>query len=126
MAGKRPLGVTLLAALYILGGIVCILFGIGAGVLGTALLGAVGSAIGGVLGGVVVIIGLVEFAVAYGFLKGMKWSWWVAMVLYVLGLILSIVAIATGSIGAIVGLIIDAILIYYMTRPAVKTWFGMK
>ncbi len=126
MAGNRPLGVTLLAALYILGGIVCILLGIGTGVLGTALFGALGSAIGGVIGGVVVIIGLVEFAVAYGFLKGMKWSWWVAMVLYVLGLILSIVAIATGSIGAIIGLIIDAGLIYYMTRPTVKTWFGMK
>lgn len=128
--GRRPLGVTILAALEILGGIVALLGGIYVASSGAAagmLLSssALGTAAGGVLGGVLIVLGLVALVIAYGFLKGIKWGWWIAIVLYVLGIISGIVSLIAGSYGVIISLIIDAIILYYLTRPHVKSWFGV-
>jgi hypothetical protein len=124
---KRPTGVTVLAVLYIL--FALLLLG-GGGVLLSARsylgtqVGSVIGTFGGVLGGVLIVAALIMFVISYGFLKGNEWSWWVAIIFLVLGLISEVASLFTGQIGAgIIGIIISAIIIYYLTRPNVKKWF---
>lgn len=81
------------------------------------------SGLGGFLGGVVLVISLLWLVTGYGFMKGgVVWSWWIAVILYVLGILGSIVLLFI--VIGIVPLIIDALLLYYITRPGVKAWFG--
>lgn len=131
MAKKsRPTGVTILAFLQIILGLLGILFGLGVAfsgsVLGSLVAGGVSgsviSAVAGVAGWLGVVVGLLYIAVGYGFLKGMGWSWWVALILYVLGIIGALLSIL--SVVAIVPLLIYIYLVYYLTRPKIKTWFG--
>jgi len=128
--GNRPLLVTILGILGIILGLLGALLGVIILVIGGALLrNAMSShpilaALGGIIGGFVLLIGLIEIAVGWGFIKGMTWSWWVAVILYAIGLIGAILDIL--SVVSIIPLIIDALLLYYLTRPNVKSWFGVK
>ena len=56
---------------------------------------------------------------------GVKWSWWLAIIIYALGTISSLASIVVGSILSVIGLIIEALLLYYITRPGVKSWFNL-
>jgi len=65
-----------------------------------------------------VIIGLIGLLATYGLWAGRGWARWLAFILAVLN-ILSIIG------GNIVLFIIGIILVYYLTRPHVKTFFGI-
>lgn len=125
--GNRPTGITILAILEMLGGILSILSGLAFATLGGTLSGLLGSGIlgpiSGIFGGVAIVAGLIYLAIGYGFFKGMSWSWWAGIILYVLGLIGSLLSILT--VVAILPLAIYILLVYYMTRPGVKGWFGV-
>jgi hypothetical protein len=113
---SRPDGVAVLAILAGLGGLA--LFGSAAIlVIFVPFSAPISTAImfGGFFAGLViflVVLGFIEFVVAFGYWMGYPWAWWV-------GLILSII----GLIGFPIGTIINAIIIYYLTRPHVKAWF---
>lgn len=125
----RPTGVTVLAILAILSGIATILSGIGIGLLSIATrvvtnssgqvistpnYGA-GAAIG-ILFVLFALLAIVQFIVAYGFLVGASWSWWVGMIVAVLSVI-SILGLN------VIGFALGIIMLYYLTRPRVKAWF---
>lgn len=126
----RPLGVTLLAVLHILqavvfflGGIVLVVLGafIGRGLFGLPrFLNGVVS----LIGVVVVVIGLVSLVLAWGLWTGKGWAWILSLVVAALGLIISLISLARGRVGAIVVLALDAIIIYYLFRPNVRAFFG--
>lgn len=97
---QRPTGITILAILAGLGGLASIIFGFAFGLLGFALL----------------IIGLIEFAVAYGYWTGASWGWWLGII----GAALDIASILAINV---VGFLIGLIMLYYLTRPHVKAWF---
>jgi hypothetical protein len=99
---QRPAGVTILAVLAALGGLATLVFGLIFTLFGFGL--------------VFVVIGLLEFGVAYGFWTGASWAWWLGMIVAVLN-ILSIVTFD------VIGLIVGLIILYYLTRPHVKVWF---
>jgi hypothetical protein len=46
------------------------------------------------------------------------------LILSAIGIILGIGSIASGNVGAIFHIIINAIVIYYLYRPNVKAFFG--
>jgi hypothetical protein len=131
---QRPTGVTILAVLQVLGGL--FFFGLGtlmlafAGFVGIAGLipdipmfpALVGGAVLGVIGGIMLVIGILGFAVAYGYWNGRGWAWTLGMVITVISLILGLSSLPEGALG----LIINALIIYYLTRPYVKRWFGKK
>jgi hypothetical protein len=131
--GNRPIGISILGILMILGGLGFIFLGllvIALGAGGSALLGPPFSSLGSLaklgsaLGVIVIVVGLVDLATGYGFMKGgMRWSWWVAVVLYILGMVLGIATLLV-SIG-IIYIIVEGLLLYYITRPGVKSWFGL-
>jgi len=116
----RPLGVTIIGILWILAGL---LTAIGGGVGGAALaiigLGALGAMVGVVL----VIIGLVFIALGYGCFKGWTWVWPVGVIFTIIGLIINLLSILSNTVGAIIGIIIDIIILWYLFQPQVKAWF---
>ncbi len=128
--GNRPVVITILGILMILGGLAAIISGLGIIVLGAGaspLLSSLGpfvALLGGALGGIILVVGLLDLATGYGFIKGgMKWSWWIAVILYILGILAGLVMLLV--VVGIVPIIIYGLLLYYMTRPGVKSWFGL-
>src|SRR5215204_3664753 len=78
----RPLGVTLIAILTAIGGIIFLASGL-----------------------VLLIVGI-------------------GIILLALGIIVAIVSVAAGNVSAIISIIIQGIVIYYLYRPNVKAFFG--
>ena len=129
---QRPTGVSILAVLQILGGIFFSGFGIILLILG-GFVGIAGSipdfpvfpaffagAILGIIGGIMTILGILGFVVAYGYWNGRGWAWTLGMIITALGLIMGLLSLPE----SIIGLLIDGLIIYYLTRPHVKKWFG--
>jgi MFS family permease len=130
----RPTGITILAVLYAIGGI----------------LGIVGGALS--FDAVALVLGVVEVAIAYGLWNGQNWSRILVMIFSILGIIGSAVMIALGptlmmfmlkanptmaskmgmflgmistvfTVSGIIGIVINVIILYYLTRPHVKEFF---
>jgi hypothetical protein len=137
--GTRPLGITIIAILNIISGIVMIFAGSGlaaasslmptistidpnaAGQMAIAsLAGGAATAIGAVL----IILGIVSFIVAWGLLKAKGWAWIVTIILSIISLVIGVISLVGGNVGSIVNIVIAGVIIYYMYRPHVKAYFG--
>lgn len=116
MQKHRPLGVTIIAILTVIGGIGFLASG------ATAL--ALIPLFGIIIGGILVVIGLAYFLMAYGLWNGLRWAWTTTLILSGIGIILGIGSIVSGNIGALFHTIVNAIVIYYLYRPKVKEYFG--
>jgi lysylphosphatidylglycerol synthetase-like protein (DUF2156 family) len=129
-ASSRPLGITLLSVLHILQAILFFLGGVALIVLGAFIRrGLFGPprllhGVVSLIGVVVVVIGLLYVGLAWGLWTGKGWAWVLSLVLAVLGLIVSLIALVRGRFGAIVVLILDVIILYYLFRPNVRAFFG--
>lgn len=144
---SRPTGVTILAVLCILAAIGGILFGAGALVIGLVIgtyagsqltsslassgysgLAALGAATIAtfliVVGVVFFVLGILYLAVAVGFLGGRGWSWTLGLIVSIINIVWSIIQIAFGSYSSAFGLVVGIIILYYLTRPHVKAFFG--
>jgi len=143
---KRPIGVTIIAILTIIGGIALLIGGLGfialAGILSLASTevsssGSVDIAaldiLPMILGIFMVIIGIIYLIVSYGLLKGKGWAWIVTIIVTIIGLVIQIIsAVTTGLLSSslasglathIIGIIISGIIIFYLYRPHVKAYF---
>ena len=118
----RPLGVTIIAILTAIGGIVFLVSGI-AGVIAAPFVSDFGGVSAGI-GIILLVIGIAFLVVTYGLWKGMRWAWTITWILSVIGIIMAIASIAVGNVGAIVSIIIHGVVIYYLYRPNVKAFFG--
>lgn len=112
---QRPLGVTIIALLAILGGIAFLV---------SAFVSLLVPLIGIFIGGGLFILGLAYFLMAYGLWNGKSWAWTLTLVLSGVGIIVGIGSIVVGNFGSIVHTIINAIIIYYLYRPNVKAFFN--
>jgi hypothetical protein len=134
---KRPTGVTVVAILEVLGGIsglaagnivmsiTATMSGAGGGVTGRVasgfgILGGFFATVGGLIGGVLYLAGIADFFIAYGLLKGNSWAWTLCLVFTIIGIALGITLLPIG----IISIIADAVIVYYLTRPHVKQFFG--
>jgi lysylphosphatidylglycerol synthetase-like protein (DUF2156 family) len=128
--GARPLGITLLAVLHVLQAVFLFLVGVALIVLGAlirrGLFGPPRFLHGFVslIGVVVVVVGLVYLGLAWGLWTGKGWAWVLSLVLAALGIIVSLISLVRGRFLAIVVLILDAIILYYLFRPNVRAFFG--
>jgi hypothetical protein len=59
-------------------------------------------------------------AAGVGLLQGRRWGWYLAMVVVV------VAALRDLSIGNLIGLLIDALIIFLLTRPATRAKFGVR
>jgi hypothetical protein len=124
------MGVTILAVLEALGGLMWLLAGTGMIMVGALMpMFGVGlpmfvGAMAGLMGLVFLIFGIIAFVLAYGLFTGKGWAWLWSLVFAVIGIILALFE-AMGSLSSgILPIIIYLIIIYYLTRPHVKAFFG--
>ena len=132
-AGTRPTGVTILAILAAIGGVLLVLAGLGATILGGAVAGSVAGASGVAVGGSVLILGLVALvlgvlylAFAYGAWGLKPWAWTLGIASQIISLVLSVLRIVTGGsiTSEIISIAIALILLYYLDTPDVRRAFG--
>jgi len=178
---KRPIGVTIIAILTIISGIILTFGGISLlafGVFFTSVpidvfiseqmqqqqqqqlqlqeqqdqqelqsaaeLQALAQFLGGVgiaIGAIVLAVGVGYLIVSYGLLKGKGWAWIITVILTIIAIAVQIISgitasmfnssfiddtnsFVTGIIAQIVGIAIDGVILYYLYRPNVKTFFG--
>ena len=127
---SRPVGVTILAILQILIGIVGLLVSlavIGLSALASTIpsFGSLLGAIGLIIGGIALFFSLIWLATGFGFIHGRGWAWTLGMIFSVLSLLGAVGALALGLItGGVGGLIFWGLMLYYLTRNHVKRFFG--
>ncbi len=125
----RPMGVTILAILALIGGVAGLFGG-----LTVTVLGGVVSTVSGSLGGIVVILGIlllalsvVELAVAYGFWTLKPWAWQLGFVLEVAAVALAVLQVLFGGLSfanVVVTIVVAGIVLYYLNTPDVRKAFG--
>jgi uncharacterized membrane-anchored protein len=129
----RPTGLTILAVLFIIAGAFNLLAGI------TTLETAVAQASGPILTELealfiplgIEILCIASFVVALGlFTVKSWWVWLVAVVLSTIGLVVNVISLITTSMlpmtAALVGIAINAIILYYLSRRNVRQYFVNK
>ena len=115
-AGSRPSGVTILGILAILIGVL--------GIAGGAVLLTSTDITTLLLSVFAVLVGLLYLATGIGFFRGDSWARILGILVSLLSLVRNLIEAATGGIiFAIPGIIVAAIILYYLTRPEVKAWF---
>jgi hypothetical protein len=129
----RPTGLTIMAVLFIIAGAFTLLGGI------TTLETAITQASGPILTDLealfiplaVEILCIASFVIALSlFTVKSWWVWLVAVVLSAIGLVVNLVSLVIPSMftmaGALVGIAINAIILYYLSRRNVRQYFGNK
>ncbi|SRR5215203_1357178 len=119
---SRPTGVTIIAILNILGGIVLLFMAIAA-TAGGAANNQLGSGFLAI-SAIVTAIGIVSFVVAYGLLKGRPWAWTLTLIVSIIAIVMTIFTVAWLGLFGIINTIFSAIVLIYLYRPHVKAYFG--
>lgn len=135
---ERPSGVTILAIIYILLGLLLLtwsllVFGVGAvtgltgAIVGADNMASFGSANfwGGILG---VAGAMLDFIIAYGLMNLRRWAWALALVGLAATVITGVLGLSGGGFFAVccgvLGLLVPAGILYYLLRPEVRQAFG--
>jgi hypothetical protein len=113
----RTTGVTVLSILAVLIG----LFGI---VGGTGLLLNANTILASLDALLAVVIGVLYVAAGFGFFRGEEWAWALGIIVSIVSLVVSIVEHPAAHAYGIPGAIVAVIVIYYLTRPKVRVFFG--
>jgi len=138
MTAQRPSGITFLGAMYILLGILSLLWGllqfnVGAvtsltgAIFGSGSISTFGSATAwqGFLG---VGSAILDFIVAYGLLGLRRWGWLLALIAVGVTVVQGLLGLFSGGVWTFMcgaaGLVIPAIILYYLLKPEVRKAFG--
>lgn len=131
MRSTRPAAVSALTAFVIIGGIIDICMALLFLVLSTFsfhILGVIvslppfGWVMLMLLSSALIISSAFSFVLAYGIWKGRRWAWTWMFISCIINLISSVAGIIVGI--GVIGLVIYPIIIYYLTRPRIKSYFG--
>jgi len=128
---ERPAGITVLVVLQVIGAVLLLISSLGllflsafiAGFLPSTIPSFVPGLVSGffsLVAGFMVIMALIGFFIAWGLWTGKGWTWIIALILAILGVIGGLLTLPIG----IVTIIIQGLIIYYLTRPHVKAFFG--
>lgn len=135
----RPTGATvisvidgILAAFLFLGALAAIGLGTMAGGLvgssgGTdaAGVGAVLAGFGFIAGIIFLLVGLLYLAIAYGVWKGRSWAWMLGLVVSIIAIVFGVLGLSSGvNVGSIISLALPIIVVYFLWQPEVKRWLG--
>lgn len=126
----RPLGVTVLAVLEIIAGIVDILFGIlfiAVYSLGVTILGIGVSSVGFFLVPLIalfLVVGFLSFILSYGLWTGRGWAWVSAIALAIIGLVTGLIGLLFGSYLNIIPIVFYSVILVYLGTRGVRAFFG--
>ncbi|HEV3498489.1 MAG TPA: hypothetical protein VHA34_19295 [Actinomycetes bacterium] len=98
--------------------IVAIFLFIDAAFVGFPLLSSLVNGSGLPVIGLLLVIGLI--AAGVGLLQGRQWGWYLAVVVVGLSALLALVG------GNLLGLLIDALILFLLTRPSTRAKFGVR
>ena len=126
---QRPMGVTILAVLAAIGGVLAILAGlvlvglsssVAAADMALPLSGAVA-----ILGIVSIVLGIGELAFAYGAWGLKPWAWMLGIVLEAVGIVVNLLEFRSATAtSTIISVVIAGAIIYYLYQPHVRRAFG--
>jgi hypothetical protein len=74
--------------------------------------------------GIGIAIGSACFLLAWGLFKAKGWAWTITLILAIISIIFSILGVGSGGFVNIINIVISGIILYYLYRPAVKSFFG--
>jgi hypothetical protein len=124
---SRPLGVTIIGILYILGGLITL----SRGIVGSAIMGFVGlGPLSTIFGIAATILGIISLVLGVGCFMGWGWVWTFAVIVSILNIIMSFGGWAISGFSGLVapplviGVIIPAIILWYLFQENVKRYFG--
>ncbi|MDH7592777.1 MAG: hypothetical protein QHG99_00265 [Methanomicrobiales archaeon] len=86
--------------------------------------GPFGGAIGLVVGFVFIIVGAIEIILGIGCFKAWGWVWTAGVIITIVSLLIGLLELLTGGAGAILGIVISGIILWYLFQPNVKAYFG--
>ena len=124
------MGITILAVLSAIGGVLSILGGIaliGLGGVGAASTGqAALFGMGAIFGLLLLVSGIASLAFAYGAWTLQPWAWTLGVALQIISLALSVLSIVGGSdiAGQVISIAIAGIILYYLMQSSIKAVFG--
>jgi hypothetical protein len=133
---ERPVGVTILAILALIGGVfslfgALIVLGLGGAVtIGGAATGHAGAAVGGglifVMGILVAVSGLLSLAFGVGALQLKPWAWTLGIVAEGLSILTSLMGLSRSDNrgGSVFGILVAVAILYYLFTPRVRAAFG--
>ncbi len=122
-ASGVPTGVKVVSVLYYIGAVVSLIVGIlflvGVGMIGSVLesmpvLALLGAGLLILAAIIFIALAVLAFFVARGLWRGRNWARITAIVLAIIGVVLAIISIATGSLSSIVSLIIHVVIGGYL------------
>lgn len=138
-AGGRPVGATVITIIETILGVFLLLgalAAIGLAGIGGALLGSSnvegGAAAGGLLAGfgfiagiILGVLGVLYLAIAYGVWKARGWSWMLGMVVSIIAIVFGVLGLA-GDINlfSIISLALPIVVVYFLWQPDVKRYLG--
>ncbi len=127
---SRPTGVVVLGTLYIIAGLVWLIFAIVFGVISSGLLGGTfsggGEIVVGIIAGIATIAAAFEFIIAAALFSGKNWGRIIVIVFAIIDMIAQLASIAAANFFAFVFIILDLVVLYYMWRPHVIEYFQAK
>jgi hypothetical protein len=135
---KTPIGIILLGALVFIVALIALIVGISTLLPGTPLdiVWNIKNSfppdfrttmIGKVFGSFILILGMVMMASVYGLIKGSKIAWWAIVIIFTVNLVGDLVSVILGKgIDNVIGIVIVGVLLIYMTRPSVRSYFNKK
>jgi hypothetical protein len=134
MMENRPKGILIISIIWVFAGILAFsILGISLIFPGTHLLQLLStsnnlppSLSNGMLVILVLVLGLIVLFTGWGLFKGQKWAWWLTVMIFIFGGITDAVKAVSDSIEGILGVLIAAGVIYYLTRPGVLKFFNFK
>jgi hypothetical protein len=127
----RPTGITIIAILMIIGGLVLLFTGITPLFIGPLIsidsdysTSALGLFI--TIGGLTLVaLGIASLIVSWGLLKGKGWARIITLIISIIAIIFAIVSlISSEDLVHIISVIIYGIIIYYLFTKKVKLFFG--
>jgi hypothetical protein len=74
--------------------------------------------------GIGIAIGIACFLLAWGLFIGKGWAWIITVILAIISIVFSIMGVGSGGYVNIINIVISGIILYYLYRPAVKSFFG--
>ena len=135
---QRPLGVTILAILAAVVGILGLCGSLAAIGLGSVFGGIIGGRVnagaglfvgflGVILGAIALVIALLELAFAYGAWNLKPWAWLLGITIEVIAGVLALIRLIDGrglAGGEVISIALAAFIVYYLLTPDVKRAFG--
>lgn len=124
---ERPLGITIIGILYIVGGIAATIGAVMFVMFSTMMLRVLLSEfamLGGVITGIFAVVATLEFVIAGCLLSAQKWARKIVIIFIVTDLVLEFFSVFGGNMFGVVMVVLDLFVLYYLYRPHVIKYFG--